>query len=102
MASAKRVVLVPLAAVEFEQARLWYEQRQPGLGMKFAMEVDACMERIRESPEMYARVKKNYRQVRVHRFPYALYYEFADEVATVYTVFHCSQDPAKLDQRLRS
>ena len=99
MASAQRVVLTPAAEVEFEEARLWYERRQSGLGMEFAMEVDACMDRIRESPEMYARVKKNYRRVMVHRFPYALYYEFAANIATIYTVFHCSQDPAKLSLR---
>jgi len=100
MVSASRVVLTPSAEVEFEEARQWYEARQPGLGMKFAMAVDASMERIRESPETYARIKKDYRLVMVHRFPYALYYEFVGDVATVYTLFHCSQDPAKLDRRL--
>jgi hypothetical protein len=71
-----------------------------GLGLAFAQEVNAAVERIRQSPLMYPAIKKSYRQVVVKRFPYALYYEYAAAVATVYTVFHCSQDPAKLDQRL--
>ena len=68
--------------------------------MKFAIEVDAAIERIRHSPEMYARVRKEYRRVILKRFPYAIYYEFNAGIATVYTVFHCAQDPAKLDERL--
>jgi hypothetical protein len=88
MPSANRVVFVPGAELEFEQARLWYEKQQSGLGMKFAIEVDAAIERIRQSPEMYARVRKEYRRVILKRFPYAIYYEFTPGIATVYSVFH--------------
>ena len=100
MAKARRVDFVPLAKLELEQARLWYEQQRPGLGMEFLTEVDAAVERIRESPEMYSKVKKDYRQIIVKRFPYALYYEFVAPQIIVYTVFHCSQDSAKLGDRL--
>lgn len=103
MAKRSKLVTVQLtreAQFEFEQARLWYEGRQPGLGLRFAADVDASMERIRESPTMYARVKKEYRQVLLQRFPFALYYEYSAGQATIYTVFHCSQAPEKLDARL--
>lgn len=63
-------------------------------------EVRAAVERIRQSPLMYPTVKKSYRQVILRRFPFALDYSYVPPVATIYTVFHCSQDPAKLDQRL--
>ena len=100
MSEVIRIAFVALAEVEFEEARLWYERQRPGLGTEFAIEIDACLERIRQSPEMYARAKKNYRQVMVKQFPYTIYYEFARGLVTVYTVFHCSRDPAKLDERL--
>jgi hypothetical protein len=103
MAKRSKLATVQLtreAQFEFEQARLWYEGRQPGLGLRFAADVDASIERIRESPTMYARVKKEYRQVLLQRFPFALYYEYVGGQATIYTVFHCSQDPDKLDARL--
>jgi hypothetical protein len=100
MAKAKSVVLVPLAKLELEQARLWYENQRQGLGYEFLTEVDAAIGRIRESPQMYPKLRKNYRQIILNRFPYALYYEFAASTITVYTVFHCSQDPVRLDDRL--
>jgi hypothetical protein len=101
MSLAVRIVLVPAAEAEFEQSRMWYENRRAGLGIEFAEEVDACLERIRRNPESYPRLKKDYRQAIVKRFPFAIYYEFSSSVVTVYSIFHCSQDPAKLDERLR-
>ncbi|MDX1946049.1 MAG: type II toxin-antitoxin system RelE/ParE family toxin [Pirellulaceae bacterium] len=99
--SSIRVAFVPAAEVEYEEARQWYEEQRPGLGQEFAMEIDACLERIRHSPEMYARIKNNYRQALVRRFPYAIYYEFDGELITVYAVFHGSRDPKTLNRRLR-
>ena len=86
--SKVRIVFVPTAELEYEEARQWYETREGGLGLEFAVEVDACLERIRQSPQMYARVKKNYRQAFVRRFPYAIFYEFENSEVTVYSVFH--------------
>lgn len=100
MARAQRVVLDLLAEFELEQGRNWYEGKQPGLGIDFVTEVDATIERIRNSPEMYAKIKKNYRQALVKRFPYAIYYEFNQRTVKIYSIFNCSQDPTKLEERL--
>ena len=36
----------------------------------------------------------------VRRFPYAVFYEYAEPTATVYSVFHTSRDPEKWRERL--
>ena len=100
MAKARQVVIEQLAAFELDQGRSWYESKRAGLGFEFAAEVDAAIDRIRESPEMYARHTKEYRQALVRRFPFAIYYEFRQGTVTIYSIFNCSQDPAKLDERL--
>jgi hypothetical protein len=41
-----------------------------------------------------------YRCAMLKKFPFALYYAYANGFVNVYTIFHCSLDPAKLDQRL--
>jgi plasmid stabilization system protein ParE len=46
-------------------------------------------------PEMYAVIHENYRRALVRRFPFAVIYEYAEEVITVYSVFHTSRDPDK-------
>jgi len=48
----------------------------------------------------YPVVYEGYRRALVRRFPYAVFYEYADEAITVYCVFHSSQDPNKWMKRL--
>jgi hypothetical protein len=51
-------------------------------------------------PEMYAFAHEGYRRALVRRFPYAVFYEYANDVVTVYCVFHTARDPAKWRRRL--
>jgi hypothetical protein len=37
----------------------------------------------------------------VHRFPYVVFYKFDNDMVTVCSIFHSSQNPKKLRQRLR-
>ncbi len=97
----RTVYFAPEAELEFDQGQKFYENCRPGLGDEFVDAVLDCLERIAESPQLYARIRKEYRQATIRRFPYAIYYESIDESIVVYSVFHCSQDPAKLDERLR-
>jgi plasmid stabilization system protein ParE len=94
------VLLEPSAERELDEARQWYDSRQDGLGIEFAVEVDRCIDRIRQNPQLYARVKKDYRRAPIDRFPYAIYYEHAGDTVVVYAIFHASRDPANLDRLL--
>jgi plasmid stabilization system protein ParE len=62
--------------------------------------VDAAIETIRRNPEIQAVVHETYRRALIRRFPYAIFYEYADGIVTVYCVFHSSRDPEKWRQRL--
>jgi len=70
------------------------------LGEEFLSCAEACIEAIRRTPRMYPVVYEGYRRALVRRFPYAVFYEYADETITVYCVFHSSQDPNKWMKRL--
>jgi plasmid stabilization system protein ParE len=100
VASNIRVLLEPTAQTELQEAIEWYEERQAGLGTELAIEVDRCIERIRAHPEMYGRVRKNYRRALVQRFPYAVFYELVADTVIVFSIFHGSRNPAKLKRRL--
>jgi plasmid stabilization system protein ParE len=100
VAANTRVVLEPTAERELQEAMQWYEIRQSGLGIELAIEVDRCIERIRQNPQLYARIKNDYRRAPVDRFPYAIYYEHVADAVVIYAIFHASRDPAKLDRQL--
>jgi plasmid stabilization system protein ParE len=95
-----KLVVAPEAELDIAEAYVWYERRRTGLGEEFLSSVDACIEGIRRQPEMYPLVHETYRRSLIRRFPYAVFYEYAEWTVTVYSVFHTSRDPEKWRQRL--
>lgn len=94
------LVIAPEAEWDLTEAYAWYERQRFGLGEDFLGCVDACIEALRRSPEIYAFIHENYRRALVRRFPYANFYEYLDETVTIYCVFHTARDPEKWRQRL--
>ena len=97
----RKLILLPEAERDVLEAYGWYQQRQDGLGEEFLRCVDACLLSIRQNPLRHAPVHESYRRALVRRFPFAIFYEFAEDNITIYSVFHCSQDPDKWRRRLR-
>ncbi len=95
-----RLVFAREAARDIEEAYGWYESQRVGLGEEFLGCVDACIQAIRRTPEMYAKTHEDYRRGLVRRFPYAVFYEYSLGVVTVYCVFHTARDPEKWRERL--
>jgi plasmid stabilization system protein ParE len=100
VANKFRILFEPTADRELEEAIRWYKRQRPGLEDELAREVNRCLKRIQASPEMYARVKKDYRRAMIDRFPYAIYYEFIADTIIVYSIFHGSRNPSDLDNLL--
>jgi len=97
---AAELITAPEAEDDIADAYAWYESRRPGLGEEFLSCVDACIEAILRTPQMYALAHENYRRGLVRRFPYVVFYEYAADTVTVYCIFHTSRDPRKWRQRL--
>jgi plasmid stabilization system protein ParE len=97
---AAELIVAPEAEQDVAEAYLWYEGRRAGLGEEFLSCIEACIQTIRRVPEAAALVHENCRRRMVRRFPYAVFYEYANETVTVYCVFHTSRDPEKWRQRL--
>ncbi len=62
--------------------------------------MEAALESITRRPEMYPVVHESYRRALIRRFPYALFYEYDQDTAMVYAIFHTARDPQKWRQRL--
>lgn len=78
------------AMVELEAAVDWYDDRRPGLGLEFELEIDAAMDRIEELPRAWPHWPgdDDFRVVRVHRFPYHLPYHIDGDRAVVMAIAH--------------
>jgi plasmid stabilization system protein ParE len=97
---AAELIIAPEAQQDLDEAYAWYEKQRAGLGEDFLTSVDACIQAICRTPEMGRVVHESYRRGLVRRFPYAVFYEYAENRVTVYCVFHTSRDPGKWRERL--
>ena len=97
---AAELIVAPEAEQDLAEAYAWYEDQRAGLGEEFLGCVDASIEAILRTPEMYTVIHESYRRALVRRFPYTVFYEFENDTVTVYCVFHSSRDPEKWRRRL--
>jgi plasmid stabilization system protein ParE len=82
-----KLVIAPEAELDIAEAYVWYERRRIGLGEEFLTSVDASIVGIRRQPEIYPLIHETYRRSLVRRFPYAVFFEYAEPTVTVYSVF---------------
>jgi plasmid stabilization system protein ParE len=95
-----KLVIAPEAYQDLDEAYSWYEVHRSGLGEEFLGCVDAALQAICRMPELHPKVHEEYRRALVRRFPYAVFYEFAEGKVIVYSIFHASQNPDKWRNRL--
>jgi plasmid stabilization system protein ParE len=92
-------VFHPEAEAELNAAIDWYEERQPGLGLDLAAEVQVAIERAMQLPEAWSELAPGIRRVLTHRFPYGILYAQAGTTLHVLAVMHLSRQPGYWESR---
>ncbi len=90
---SRKIIFSADAQSEFEHASAWYEEQRKGLGAQFILYVEAKLEMIRKSPEIFPLVHSNYRKATLKRFPYLIFFEMAGEDIHLLAIFHTSRKP---------
>ncbi len=85
----------PEAQDDMVAASNWYQYQRDGLDKQFLQAVDEVIDRIRETPEIYAPGYKSIRRAGVHRFPYIIYYRLINNEIHVIAVQHGSRNPRR-------
>ncbi|HSW30508.1 MAG TPA: type II toxin-antitoxin system RelE/ParE family toxin [Longimicrobiales bacterium] len=89
----ERLRFTPEARLDILDARSWYEERAPGLGMEFARAVDVAASAILRFPQAFPEVHAPIRKAVMRRFPYALLFVIEGERILVVGCFHQRRDP---------
>lgn len=93
--------LNPAARLDYIQAVVWYESQAPGLENAFRNHLRKAFERIRMFPHAGSIVREGYRSCRVLRYPYQVIYSVELDCIRVWSIFHTSQNPSILNERLK-
>ena len=93
---------LPLAEQDALEAAIWYEERQPGLGDEFLVEVDRAVRALSDSALLHRIRFADVRRAPMHRFKfYGVYYIVRDEEVWVLAIFHGRRHPRALQERRR-
>jgi plasmid stabilization system protein ParE len=83
----------PAAQEEFLGAIDWYEQHESNLGLEFAREVYAAIERAAQCPRAWPVLEGDVRRCQTKRFPYGVLYSQEPNRIFVLAVMHLHRDP---------
>ena len=88
-----KLIISKEARSEIKQAVDWYEDQSEGLGRKYALTLDKCVELILKNPFGFAVVLLKIRRANMNKFPYSLFYylnEDKNEII-IFAVLHQSR-----------
>ena len=85
--------------MEFNEAIEWYETHEPGLGLDFAAEVHAAVQRALAFPLAWQEMGGDIRRALVHRFPYGVLYVLERDRLLIIAVMHLHRQPGYWQNR---
>lgn len=87
---------------DIEVARLWYDEQQEGIGLKFIIAVRLRFGDILKIPLVpRAFGRKQIRKVTIPHSPYIIYYRVVDRQIRILGVIHGARDPKYVSFRTR-
>ncbi len=95
----KDVVVLREAADDLTAGRIFYEQREAGVGDYFWDSLIADIESLFIFAGIHARKHGLYRML-AKRFPYAVYYNVEGEIVRIVAILPLRRDPAWLEEKV--
>jgi len=83
----------PQANAELDETVQYYENCQIGLGLEFAGEIYAAIQRIVEYPDAWSIMSENTNRCLVNRFPYGVIYQIKADTIRIIAVANLHRSP---------
>jgi plasmid stabilization system protein ParE len=90
-----KVVLLPKAQQELEEAVLWYEEQQANIGIKLIECFENALKTLESSSEIFVRKHKQYRELLIPIFPYLIVYRVEEDMVYIVSFFHVKRNVKK-------
>ena len=90
----------PEALEEYQEATLYYAERDPTLALRFVEAVEDTIRRILESPQRWRILDEDVRRCLTHVFPHGVLYTIEPEFILIVAVMHCSREPGYWKRRV--
>lgn len=90
-----KLVLLETASADITDAFEWYQMQSEFAAAYLVERLEEAFQRITETPLIYQKVHREFRQVVLTPFPYALIYSINKNEITVFKLWHTSRNPRK-------
>ena len=91
---------LPQAEQEAADAIMYYEQAEPGLGVRFRKEVESATSAILSHPLLWRQRPSGYRRVNLPGFPFYVAYDLRGERVRIIAIGHTARQPGYFHRRL--
>lgn len=81
------------AKLDIQEAWLWYEERNNGLGDDFLLMLEALLDGLKRNPFLYEEKYDGLSVGLLKRFPYKVVYTIQGDVVGIIGVIHTSRNP---------
>ena len=88
-----RVSFHELAERELNDAALYYESENPGLGVRFLDEIERCIGGIVKNPNAGRKVRGEVRRRILRKFPYGILYSERDDGIRILAIMNLKLRP---------
>jgi toxin ParE1/3/4 len=89
------------ARLDIAKAEDWYEERVPGLGLRFRAAAYEAVTRIASDPFIYPELLWGNRRLVMHRFPYNIWFRVSETDVLIIAVIHGKRGTRALRSKLR-
>jgi plasmid stabilization system protein ParE len=96
------IEILEIAQKELDDAVLYYELEQPGLGSRFKEAVRQSIDRIKKYPTSWPIERGEVRKFFVHKFPYKILYSIQKQKIVILAVAHQHRKPGYWIERLEN
>jgi plasmid stabilization system protein ParE len=87
-------LFTPEAQVELDEAYLYYEQQQEGLGEVFIEAIRKTQDRICHFPQAWQPLSARTRRALMSRFPFGIIYYIAHDEIVIIAIAHVHRKPS--------
>ena len=89
----KKIIILDAARKEYFDAKAYYEQDDPTLGLLFELQIMKSLQLIREFPEGWQKETSHIRRFVLRKFPYKILYRINGDIIAVLAFAHMHRNP---------
>jgi plasmid stabilization system protein ParE len=99
----RQLIIRPEAEADLADAAVWYDNREPDLGLDLISEAHSAIMRALKSPQSFTRLRRNpeVRRVLTQRFPYRVFFIVRSDAIVVFAALHAARHDRGWKHRVR-